>query len=417
MRSRRLTDEILAVNLVDPETYVTRDLTEYWKVLRESFPVYWHAPTDRGPGFWVISRYADIVRIYKDTENFTSEYGNVLVTLLGEGDTAAGRMLPVTDGPRHRQLRNVMLTAFSPRALRRVEEAVRISTRRLVAAAVRRGDCDLAREVAAEIPSITIARLLGVPEEDRPDLLRLTMSSLSSPEADQTVEEGWLARNAILVYFGELLARKRKDPTGDVISALAQAEIDGEPLSDQDIVLNCYSLILGGDETSRLAMIEGALGLADHPRQWELLRGGAVALDSAVEEVLRWSTPAMNFGRTVVRDVTVAGQEIRVGDIATMWVSSANRDESVFADPHVFDLAREPNKHLTFGHGPHFCLGAYLARMEIRELLDALRTFSTGFALAGEPRRIHSNFMNGIAYLPVRFEPDEGALARSGLEH
>ena len=414
MSFRRLTDDVMAVNLVDPQTYVTGDLTEYWQLLRTHAPVYWHAPTGSSPGFWVISRYADIMAVYKDTENFTSERGNVLVTLLAGGDSAAGRMLPVTDGIRHKKLRALMLKAFSPRAIRPVEVAVRASTRRLVADAVRRGDCELAREVAAEIPSITIAGLLGVPESDRAALLRLTMSSLGSQDADQPSDEAWLARNEILVYFGDLLARKRKEPSADVVSTLAHAEIDGEPLSDQDIVYNCYSLILGGDETSRLAMIDGVLALARNPRQWEQLRNGSVSLESAVEEVLRWSTPAMNFGRTALRDVVVAGQEIRAGDIVTMWVVSANRDETVFADPQNFDLARQPNKHLTFGHGPHFCLGAYLGRMEIRELLDALRTYSAGFQLTGEPRRVYSNFMNGVAHLPLRFVPDAAALAVAG---
>lgn len=415
MKRRRLTNELMAVNLVDHRSHVEADLTDYWQLLRSEFPVYWHAPTELGPGFWVVSRYADIVSIYKDTENFTSEQGNVLVTLLAGTDSAAGQMLPVTDGPRHRDLRNLMLKAFSPRALDRVAEAVQANTRRLVAAAIRRGESDVVAEVAAHVPSITIAKLLGVPETDRPHLLRLTMSALSSERADQSPEEAWLARNEILVYFGNLLASKRENPADDVISTLAHAELDGVPLTDQDIVLNCYSLVLGGDETSRLAIADAVDTLARHPAQWELLRAGTVSLDSATEEVLRWSTPAMNFGRTAVQDVHVAGQEFRAGDLVTMWVTSANRDEAVFPDPYVFDLARSPNKHLSFGHGPHFCLGAFLSRVEIREVLDALRTFSKGFEVFGEPRRIHSNFMTGMAYLPVRFEPDEAALDAAEL--
>jgi cytochrome P450 len=404
----------MAVDLVDPKTHSETDLDGYWRLLRAELPVFWHAPTETAAGFWVLSRHADISRVYRDTAGFSSERGNVLITLLGGGDSAAGQMLPVTDGARHRDLRNVMLKAFSPRALSQVEDAVRVSTRRLVAAAVRRGECEVAEEVAAEIPSITIAKLLGVPEADRPALLRLTMSALSSEQADQSPEEAWTARNEILAYFGDLLASKRAAPSADVISSLAQAKINDEPLSDQDIVLNCYSLVLGGDETSRLAMLDGLHELARNPAQWARLRRGEVSLDTATEEVLRWSTPAMNFGRTVMRDTVVSGQEMRAGDIATMWVTSANRDESAFDDPDVFDLGRTPNRHLTFGHGPHFCLGAYLGRVEIRELLDAVRTFSTELTPAGETRRIHSNFMNGLARLPMRFTPDEAALAAEG---
>ncbi|MDT0345734.1 cytochrome P450 [Streptomyces litchfieldiae] len=402
---------MLAIDLADPQTFVDNDLTDYWRRLRADFPAYWHPPNGEHPGFWVISRYADVMAVFRDNQNLTSEKGNVLVTLLAGGDSASGQMLPVTDGPRHRDLRNVMLKAFSPRALNRVRKSVRTNTRAVVADFVRGGEGDFAQEVASVIPNITISALLGVPDEDRPDLMSWTKSALSSDEADQSPADAWLARNEILGYFSDLVERKRKEPTDDVISALARAELRGEGISDTDLVFNCYSLIIGGDETSRLAMVDAVWTLSRHPEQWRLLREGRVSLDSATEEVLRWSTPAMNFGRTALDDVEVAGQLVRADEIVTVWNISANRDESVFAEPHTFDLARSPNKHLTFGYGPHFCLGAFLGRVEVREVLDALRTFSTGFAPTAEPRPLHSNFMRGIAHLPVRFEPDEAGLA------
>ncbi|MEW2493517.1 cytochrome P450 [Streptomyces nodosus] len=404
-------DDVSTVDLTDPRTFEENDLRAYWRQLRTTRPLHWHPPTGDAPGFWVISRYADVMALYKDNKRLTSEKGNVLVTLLAGGDSAAGRMLAVTDGAPHRNLRNVLLKAFSPQALKPITDRVRENTTRLVVEAVRRGECDFATDVAEHIPMNTISDLLGVPTADREFLLNLNKSALSSNEEGQSATDAWLARNEILLYFNELVAERRAKPTEDVISLLANSTVNGEPLSEEVIVLNCYSLILGGDETSRLSMIDAVRTLSEHPDQWQLLRDREVTLESATEEVLRWATPAMHFGRRAVTDLELHDQVISAGDIVTLWNSSANRDEEVFADPYVFDLNRSPNKHITFGYGPHFCLGAYLGRVEVNAMLDALRTYSTGFEITGEPQRIHSNFLTGLCSLPVRFQPDEAALA------
>ncbi|RSN29147.1 cytochrome P450 [Amycolatopsis sp. WAC 04169] len=415
IRTTGVPDEILAIDLVDPRTYLENDMREYWRRLRAEHPVHWHPPARGNPGFWVLSRHADVMAVYRDDKHFTSERGNVLVTLLAGGDTAAGQMLAVTDGERHKDLRNVMLKAFSPRALNRVADRVRANTRRIMADAVRRGECEFAGEIAARIPLTTISDLLGVPEADRAHLLGLTRSSLSSDEANQDADDSWTARSEILLYFSELVAERRKIPADDVISALIASEVGGVPLSDRDIVLNCYSLILGGDETSRLTMIDQVLTLSKSPRQWRSLKNREVSLETATEEVLRWATPAMHFGRTALVDVEVGGRLIRAGEVVTLWNIAANRDEKVFSDPYAFDLGRTPNKHVTFGYGPHFCLGAFLGRVEVREMLSALRDLTSGFELAGEPKPIHSNLMAGMSWLPVRFECDEAGLAEEGL--
>ncbi|MGW5129676.1 cytochrome P450 [Streptomyces sp. NPDC004069] len=404
-------DDVSTVDLTDPRTFEENDLRAYWRQLRTTRPLHWHPPTGDAPGFWVISRYADVMALYKDNKRLTSERGNVLVTLLAGGDSAAGKMLAVTDGAPHRNLRNVLLKAFSPQALKPITDRVRTNTTRLVVEAVRRGECDFATDVAEHIPMNTISDLLGVPTADREFLLNLNKSALSSNEEGQSATDAWLARNEILLYFNELVAERRAKPTEDVISVLANSTVNGEPLSEEVIVLNCYSLILGGDETSRLSMIDAVRTFTRHPDQWRLLRDGEVTLESATEEVLRWATPAMHFGRRAVTDIELHGQVIAASDIVTLWNSSANRDEEVFADPYTFDLNRSPNKHITFGYGPHFCLGAYLGRVEVNAMLDALRTYSTGFEVTGEPQRIHSNFLTGLCGLPVRFQPDEAALA------
>ncbi|CAM5645810.1 hypothetical protein SANTM175S_05715 [Streptomyces antimycoticus] len=310
-------EEISAINLVDTRTYLEHDMDAYWRRLRADHPLYWHPPVDGKPGFWVVSRYADVMALYRDNQRLTSEKGNVLVTLLAGGDSAAGQMLAVTDGRRHKDLRNVMLKAFSPRALSKVAALVRVNARRMIADAVRRGEGDFAAEVASVIPLTTVGGLLGVPVKDHSYLLGLTKSSLSSDEADQAPEEAFLARNEILLYFSDLVAERRADPQDDVISTLTASEIDGVPLTDQDIVFNCYSLILGGDETSRLTMIDSLYSLSREPEQWKRLKEGSVTLESAAEEALRWATPAMNFGRTALVDI-MAGGTIKAGDVVTL---------------------------------------------------------------------------------------------------
>ncbi|WP_447034609.1 cytochrome P450 [Streptomyces sp. DSM 118878] len=399
-------------DLADPRTFAGQDLRAFWRRLRATEPVHWQPPREDRPGFWVLSRHADIVDVYRDNDRFASAYGNVLVTLLAGSDSAGGKMLAVTDGLRHQALRKVLLKAFSPRAVSRIAARVRANTRRLVADAVERGACDFAAEIASHIPMATISDLLGVPEEDRGFLLRQTKAALSSDDGTGTALDAVLARNEILLYFGQLCEQRRRSPGEDVVSVLATSRVDGEPLSDDDIVLNCYSLILGGDETSRLSMVDAVHTLARSGEQWARLKDHRVAMDAAVDEVLRWASPTMHFGRRALYDVALHGRTIRAGDVVTLWHCSANRDERVFNDPGRFDLARTPNRHLAFGHGPHYCLGAHLAKVEVSELLSALRDFATGFEPTGPAVRIHSNFLTGISSLPLRFAPDAGGLAR-----
>ncbi|MFI2187671.1 cytochrome P450 [Streptomyces sioyaensis] len=399
------------IDLTDPDTFAGHDLDEFWRTLRDTRPVHWNRATSQRRGFWVLSRHADIMAVHRDDENFTSERGNVLVTLLGGGDAGAGKMLAVTDGPRHEQLRKILLRALGPRVLRPVADAVRANTRQLIREAVARGDCDFALDIASRIPMNTIASLLGVPESDHDFLLALNKTALSSDDEDADEEESAMARNEILLYFHDLVEERRKAPGEDLISTLAHSTVDGVRLTDEDVVLNCYSLIIGGDETSRLTMIDSVHALAAHPDQWWRLKNGEVAIEAAVDEVLRWASPSLHFGRTAVRDTEINGVAIRRNDMVTLWHYSANRDERVFDRPEVFDLGRTPNKQISFGYGPHFCVGAYLAKIEIAELLLTLREFTTGFERTGHAPRLRSNLLNGFSSLPVRFFPDHAGLA------
>lgn len=395
--------DIRTLDLTDPMTYQEQNMSVVWRILRAEEPVYWHPPDGDRPGFWVLSRHRDILSVYRDGERFTSERGNVLASLLEGYDTGAGRMLAVTDGRRHRELRNVLAKAFSPRVLDYTTARVRRNARALLSELGERGEFDFAREVAEYLPLNTICDLLGVPDSDRRHLLAANQSALSSTSAEHTELDAKLARNEILMYFSDLVRRAREDPRESTLGVLAAHRVDGEYLTDDDIALNCYSLILGGDETSRLSLISAVLALSEHPAQWHALRSGALDLDRATEEVLRWATPAMHFGRHAVRDVVVGDQLIKAGQIVTLWNSSANRDEEVFEEPDVFDLERRSNKHLSFGFGPHFCIGSFLARVEIRAVLEALRDAPPELRVTAPPRRIHSNFLNGYSSLEVQF--------------
>ncbi|MFI2607815.1 cytochrome P450 [Kitasatospora sp. NPDC018619] len=398
------------VDLGDPATFAEHDLDGFWRTLRDTAPLHWNPPAGGRRGFWVLSRHEDIMATYRDDVHFTSERGNVLVTLLEGGDAGAGRMLAVTDGPRHLELRKILQRVLSPRVLDEVARTVRDNTRRWIREAVESGGCDFAERIAARIPMTTISNLLGVPERDREYLLGLTRTALSAEDEDIDEVDSEMARNEILMYFMDLVEERREAPGEDVISMLVASAVDGVPLSDEDVVLNCYSLIIGGDETSRLTMIDCVRTLAARPGQWQRLKRGEVAIETAVDEVLRWASPTLHFGRSVERATELHGVRLEPGEIVTLWHASGNRDERVFERPGEFDLGRTPNRHLAFGYGPHFCVGSYLAKVEIAELLQALRDFTLGIEQTGEARPIRSNFLTGFSTMPVRFEPDHSGL-------
>ncbi|HKN98051.1 MAG TPA: cytochrome P450 [Pseudonocardiaceae bacterium] len=391
------------VDLADPATFALPGLESVWRLFRESAPVYRHPETRFGPPFWVLTRHADVLAVLKDAERFSSRRGNMLTSLLTGGDTAGGKLLAVTDAPRHSAVRLQLLRSFSPRVLRQIADGVRARAEKLVTAAVWSGDSDFAHDVADQLPIGTICDLLGAPQADQAELLRLSKQALSSDQAHQSPKQVWLARNQLLVYFTDLCRHYRAEPEDNVVTALINCRIDGEPLTEEEIVLNCYGLVLAGDETSRLAMTAAVLNFATFPDQWRALRDGHADLATAVDEILRWNSPALHLGRTAVTDVTIGDATIRAGDIVTVWLPSANRDDAVFTDPDTLNLNRNPNRHLAFGFGPHFCLGAYLGRTEVTAVVDALRRTAHDVQLRGGPEPIYSTFLRGYSSLPVTF--------------
>ncbi|MFH0517615.1 cytochrome P450 [Streptomyces sp. M41] len=394
-------EDLDTLDLADARLHAEHDLSAVWRHLREHQPVHRNPATDTAPGFWVVTRHADVTAVYRDSARFTSEGGNFLETLLAGGDSAAGRMLPTTDGAKHTGLRRVLMSAFSPRALEPIVASVRRTVDRLLRDALDKGTCDFAADVAAGVPLAAICDLLGVPDGDRAHVLSLTSSALGSHDADSTPLDAWIAKNEILLYFAGLARDRRDSPHADVIALLAGSEVGGLPLDDDEIMLNCYSLILGGDETARLSMVGAALALLEHPGQWQALKRGDAAIDTAVEEILRWTTPALHAGRTATTDTEIAGRPIAAGDLVTVWNASANRDERIFDAPGELRLDRTPNKHVTFAYGPHFCLGAYLARAEIGAVLAGLRDLVAQMEQTGPAKPVYSNFLSGLGTLPL----------------
>ncbi|MGW0389350.1 cytochrome P450 [Streptomyces sp. NPDC003042] len=389
------------LDLTDPQTFLDVDVHAMWRRFRTESPVHWHPAGARTPGFWVISTYADAVAVYRDNKRFTSEKGNVLATLLQGEDSASRKMLAVTDGVRHRDIRGVMLKSFAPRVLEPVVAGVHEHTRELLGKAIAADRVDFVADVVDHIPIHTMGALLDIPLADRPRLVEWNTRTLARHGSGDDEFESLMARNEIIMYMSELAAARRRDPGEDVLSTLAAATVDGRPLTEDEIVLNAYSLILGGDESTRTSLIGGLIALAEHPEQWRRLKSGEVSADTATEEILRWTTPAMHFGRRALVDVPLGDQLIKAGDVVTLWNTSANFDEEAFADPEAFDVGRTPNKHVVFGHGPHFCLGAFLGRVHVKAMVEALSSMVSDITLLGPPQRLYSNFVRAYSALPV----------------
>ncbi|MBX7160243.1 MAG: cytochrome P450 [Acidimicrobiia bacterium] len=401
-----------AVDLTDLDRFARGFPHDVFTALRRESPVWWHEPTEHTPGgegFWVVSRHGDVVAAAGDAATYSShrgggrEGGGTLIEDLPTG-FAAGVLLNMTDGPRHHAIRKVVTPAVSPRAIARLESDLASRTTAIVDAAVSAGGCDFVVDVAAELPLQAIALLMGVPQEDRHRLFEWANVTLDYRDRDlgEDSDAAQHAATEMLAYGAALVAAKRRDPGDDILSAMAGAEVDGEPLDDLTLQMFFSLLIAAGSETTRNTLAHAVLALAG-AHEWELLRRDRSLLPRAVEEMLRWASSTAYNRRTATVDTELGGERIRAGDKVTLWWASANRDEEVFADPFRFDIGREPNKHVAFGHGPHFCLGANLARLEIRLVFEALLDRVPTVAVAGDVEWMRSNKHIGIRHLPVAF--------------
>jgi cytochrome P450 len=394
----------IAFESFDPAIHNDPDRCSMWAELRAENPVAWVAPTEGRPGFWVVTKYDDIVAASK-SDRFSSGSGNMIGPLLSGGDPAGGKMLVVTDPPRHGPMRRVVQVGFKS-SRERIGEALERAADELLRGAVEREEGEWVADVAAHLPLLAVCVLLGVPEEDQPRILELSMASLKEDGIEPTgdAEE---ARYDALSYFAQLIAHRRQAPRDDLISQMVTAEVEGGDLTDTEVALNCYNILIGGNETGRLSASTGVLALIENPGEWEKLKTGPDSgpesvLVGAVQEILRWTTPATYIGRIASEDTMIRDTPIAAGDVVTLWTVSANRDEEIFDDPYTFDISRKPNRHLTFGRGPHACLGAQIERMGLKSMLRALRAHVSEMELTGPPERLKSTFLQGARKIPVR---------------
>jgi len=400
---------IVEVDLTDPDLYGAGDLHSVFDSLRRRPGLFWNAERD-GPGFWAVTRYADAVSVYKDVRRFTSTRGTILRPTRRRIDPACGRMLVMTDAPRHTRLKQILNRGFTPKMVERLQDRLTSSVAEIVDAAIRQGHCDFVGDVSARIPVVAICELMGVPPEDWSMMYELTSTAFSSGDPDYALSSSGRfssasAHSEILDYYSRLLTRRRRAPADDLVSVLAAAEIAGERLSDQEVLFNCDNLIVGGNETVRHAAAGGMLALLERPGELARLRSDLSHMDTAVEEMLRWTTPGMHVLRTCRRNAVVGGQTVRAGEQVVVWNISANRDAAEFRDPHAFDVSRSPNRHLALGFGEHYCLGAALARMELRTLMKYVLTHVSRMELIGPVRRLRSNLVSGFKRLPVELHP------------
>ncbi|MEU1983025.1 cytochrome P450 [Nocardia sp. NPDC019395] len=389
-------------DLTEPATHMRPELAKFWRDRRQRTPIFRHEDSSTHPGFWVVCAHDPAVRIYRDSKRFTSQRGNVLLTLLAGRDNAAGKMLAVTDPPRHDRMRRLMTPALTREAVFSLATRIRERTARLLSEWANSGEFDFATEIASRIPIWTICDLLGIPDSEHDLLVSLTKQALSSDDAEQSAVSAVAARQEILLCLLDQVQAQRRRPADGLITRLIGSEFEEAPLTDDQIVTNCYSIVLGGDETSRLTMINAVHAFAEDPALWRRF-GEVDDLGTAVEEIIRCFAPTMHFGRIATTDLDIDGVHITAGDIVTMWNISANRDEKRFEDPDTVCFDRKPNPHLAFGYGPHFCIGAPLARLEIAIVLDELRRMTPAIVATGTPQPLYSNFLHGYATLPVAF--------------
>ncbi|MBX6384510.1 MAG: cytochrome P450 [Microbispora sp.] len=384
-------------------------------VLRAEAPVHWQ-DEEHGSGFWSLTRHEDIVRADRDPETFTSMK---FVNLEEVDDRQADirRSILETDGPRHLHLRRLLQRDFTPRAVAGYEVFLRGLTAKTLDAALPKGTFDFVKEISADFPINVLARMLDVPEGDTQQLIdwgnRIIGNTdpdyadvlLHSEESEKYRDLPFRSPASIEVFeYGRELARQRRGGDGDdLVSRLVnQTPGDGVPLTDRDFDNYFLLLVVAGNETTRHAITHTMKALIENPEQMAKLRDNPELMPVAVEEFLRWASPVYHFRRTATRDVEIHGKKISEGDKVVMWFASGNRDDRVFPDPYTFDVTRENNDHITFGKGsPHFCLGNSLARLEIRIMFEELLPRLADIRLAGEVRRVRSNFVNGIKELPV----------------
>ncbi len=406
------------VNLADLDVFERDEAWGMFDTLRREAPVHWNPEPAGNAGFWSITRYADIEQVDKDPETFTSTHFTNLEEPPEEYKDLR-RSLLETDGSRHQALRKLLVRDFSVPTLRRYEDFLRGLAKITVDAALQQDEFDFVDAIAADYPIAVLARLLDTPEEKTPQLIswgneivgatdpEYARVLIDSPEAEQYKHLPFRSPASQEIFeYGRQLAAERKGGEGeDLVSKLInRIPEDGIPLTPTDFDNYFLLLVVAGNETTRQAITHSMKALMDNPDQMAYFQANPDQSQVAVEELIRYASPVYHFRRTATRDVELHGQQIKAGDKVVMWFASGNRDEDVFSDPYRLDLSRYPNDHMTFGKGPHNCLGSNLARLEIRIMFETLLPRLASIEQTGDMVRVRSNFVNGVKHFPVRVQ-------------
>lgn len=396
------------LDIITPEKYA-RDGYPHpeWTWLRNNDPVHWYESEYCEP-FWAVTKHADIVAIGKNPTDWIIEPRIAVFTREVPPEPTARHLLSM-DPPDHGRYRNLISKWFTPRTVKVWEPKVEQTTREVLDAAGTKGDIDFVSDVSAPITIAVIALMLGVPKEDWHLLFRWT-NEIIAPEDPEfqrgrtSLETSDEARTELFTYFKELAEKRRNDPKEDILSVVVKGRIDGAPLNDFELLSYYFLLVVAGNETTRNAMTGGIQCFLDNPDEWSKLARNPGLVDSAIEETVRWTTPVIQFARTATRDLELRGRTIRKDESVCLFYASGNRDEDIFEDPFAFRVDRNPNDHVGFGRGEHVCLGAHLARLEIRAMYKQLCERLVTMERTGDPVRVRSSFVGGIKRAPIRWE-------------
>ena len=414
------------VDLADPDMHMRYGQHDLFRLLRREAPVHWNDANEVYAPFWSLTKYDDVMQVSRNPQLWSSEQGiSIIPRVMDEAAAnlnSFGRMLIVMDPPRHVRLRRLVNKGFTPRAVAMLAPEIKRITNEILDGIAARGSADFVVDVAAQLPLAVICSMMGVPRKDWDLMFQLTNKVLGAtdeeyqtdlPEGmvrgsdDASRHTGQVGFLTMLQYFGQTLQELRGGRRGeDITSILIDAEVDGEKLSDDEILFFCFLLIVAGNETTRNAISGGLLAFSENPGEQARLLADPSLMDSAVEEVLRWVSPVTHMTRVATADTQIRGQKIAAGEQVAMWYPSVNRDEDIFADPYRFDIGRTPNEHLAFGIGEHFCLGAGFARLELKVMYEELFARFPDIEVTGPVERLRSNFIGGIKHLPVGYRPN-----------
>ncbi|SFQ09887.1 cholest-4-en-3-one 26-monooxygenase [Amycolatopsis arida] len=397
-------------DFTDPDLYATRLPLEEFALLRRTAPVWWNPQPHnkagfRDDGFWVVTRLEDVKTISKDCELFSSREKTAIIRFdesMTEDVLDVNRLMMVNmDPPQHTKLRRIVSKGFTPRAIGRLENALRERAERIAHEARRKGSGDFVNDVACELPLQAIAELLGIPQQDRRKIFDWSNQMIGYDDPEYDVEPV-AASTELIGYAWNMAEDRRKCPMDDIVTKLVHADVDGESLSSDEFGFFVILLAVAGNETTRNAITHGMKALLDHPEQWELYKEQRPK--TAPDEIVRWATPVVAFQRTATADTELGGQHIRKGDRVGMFYSSANFDPEVFDEPKRFDVLRDPNPHVGFGGtGAHYCLGANLARLEIDLMFNAIADAMPNIREVAPPVRLRSGWLNGIKHYEVSY--------------